>query len=135
MRPIVRWLLIISVLSVPFTLTHSIEDFSVGIHQRFGLALLPAAFLLSSVYAAQVAAAALSARDQPWGHGLNFAVALVWLFGSVLDHLGEVLFEPNATYRAGFVSKLLEVGVMTSSAIWGTLALRTLREVVWPRRA
>jgi hypothetical protein len=134
-RPIVRWLLIISVLSVPFTLTHSIEDFSVGIHQRFGLALLPAAFLLSLVYAAQVAAAALSARDQPLGHGLNFVVALVWLFGSVLDHLGEVLFEPNVTYRAGFISKLLEVGIMLSSAVWGTLALRTLREVVWPRRA
>jgi hypothetical protein len=126
--------LIVSAVSVPFTFTHAVEDFSVDIHERFGLALLPAVLLLSLVYATQVAAAALSAHDRPLGHGLNFGVALVWLFGSVLDHLGEVLFEPNALYRAGFVSKLLEIGIMLSSAIWGTLALRALRERVWPRR-
>ncbi len=40
-------LLGMSVLSVPFTLTHSVEDFEVGVHQDFGLTLLPAAFLLS----------------------------------------------------------------------------------------
>lgn len=73
MRPIVRWLLIASTLSVPLTLTHSIEDVSVGIHQRFGLSLLPAGFLLSLGYAAQVAGAALSARDHRWGHAPTLA--------------------------------------------------------------
>jgi hypothetical protein len=41
-----RYLIGLSILSMPFTLTHSFEDFSVGIEQsRFGLPLLPAAFV------------------------------------------------------------------------------------------
>lgn len=65
-RSVVRWLLLASVLSVPFTLTHSIEDFSVGIHERFGLPLLLGAFLLSLGYAAQLAGGMLSARGARW---------------------------------------------------------------------
>ena len=128
MRRVVRWLLIMSVLSVPFTLTHSIEDFSEGVPQeRFGLALLPAALLLSLVYTAQLAGAILSAQDRRLGHLINAAVAVLWLAASVLDHLGEVIFMPNAQYRAGAISKLLEVGIMVIAAAWGPLASRAWR--------
>ncbi|MGH2351241.1 MAG: hypothetical protein ACRDI2_03800 [Chloroflexota bacterium] len=47
-----------SVVSVPVTLTHVIEDFSVGIHERFGLPLLLAAYLVASAYALQMLGAA-----------------------------------------------------------------------------
>ena len=57
----VRWLLITSVLRVPFTPTQVTEDFSVGIHQRFGLPLLLAAFLLAPGYAARMVGVGLSA--------------------------------------------------------------------------
>lgn len=127
MRPVVRWLLIVSVLSVPFTLTHSIEDFSYRIYERFGLGMLPGAFLLSLVYAAQLAAGMLSARDLRIGHLMNAAMAVLWLAASVLDHLGEVLILPNVAYRAGLVSKLLEVGIMVTAAVWGPLAARAQR--------
>jgi len=126
-RPASRWLLLASVLRVPFTLTHSIEDFSVGIHQRFGLPLLLGAFLLSLGYAAQLAGGMLSARGARWGHVLNLAVALVWLAGAMLDHLDEVIGTPTGAYRAGLVSKLLEVGIMLVSAAWVGLALVALR--------
>lgn len=66
-KPVICWLVVASAVSVPLTLTHAVEDFSVGIHQRFGLPLLVAGFLLSLGYAAQVAGAALSARDHRWG--------------------------------------------------------------------
>lgn len=127
MRPSFRWLVTLSALSVPFTLTHVIEDFSVGIHQRFGLPLLTAASLVSLGYAAQVAGAALSARDDRRGHLLNLAVALAWFFGAVLDHLGEVLFVPIGQYRAGTVSKALEVGIILISVGWAALAFDALR--------
>jgi hypothetical protein len=52
-----NWVVVLSVVGVPLTLTHAFEDFSHGIPARFGLALLPAVFLLSIAYAAQVAAA------------------------------------------------------------------------------
>jgi hypothetical protein len=127
LRPVVRWLLLASAVSTLFTLTHTVEDFSVGIHQRFGLSLLPAAFLVSLVFAAQVTGAALSATDHRLGHLLNLGVALVWFFGSVLDHLPEVLGVPTELYRAGSVSQLLEVGVMALSALWAMLAFLALR--------
>ncbi len=133
-RPVVRRLLFASVLSVPFTLTHSVEDFAVGIHARFGLPLLLGAFLLSLGYAAQVAGGALSARDHPAGHLLNLGVALVWLLGAVLDHLGEIVGTPTGAYRAGLVSKLLEVGIMLVAAAWAGLAARALRRPPRGRR-
>jgi len=124
MRPVVRWLLLASVLGVPFTLTHSVEDFSVGIHARFGPPQLLGAFPLSLGYAAQVAGGMLSARDARLGHALNLAVALVWPAGAVLDHLGEVVGAPTGAYRAGLVSKLPEVGIrLVAAALAGAAVL------------
>ena len=50
----VRALLTASVVSMPFTLVHAVEDFAFNVHEaRFGVPLLPAAFALSLGYAAQ----------------------------------------------------------------------------------
>ena len=118
----------LSVLSVPFTLTHAVEDFSAGIPvARFGLALLPAAFVLSLSYTAQVAAAALSARGDVRGDALNLLLALVWLVGAVADHLGEIVFVPTSAYRAGLVSKALEVGIIVIAAGWTLASFSVLR--------
>ena len=121
----VRALLTASVASVPLTLTHSVEDFDAGVHGDFGLALLPAAFLLSLGYAAQLLGAILSARGHRLGHLLNLVVALVWLVGAVADHLDDVLFAED--YRRGVASKALEVGVMAVAAVWAGVSLLALR--------
>ena len=122
------WVLVLSALSVPFTLTHAIEDFSEGIPAaRFGLPLLPAAFLLSLGYAGQVAAAALSARGDARGDVLNLLLGFVWLVAATTDHLGEVLFVPTAAYRAGMVSKGLEVGIILVAAGWTLTSFSVLR--------
>ncbi len=123
-----RWMLVLSVLSVPFTLTHVVEDFSEGIPAaRFGLALLPAAFVLSLGYTAQLAAAALSAHGDVRGDALNLLLALVWLVAAAADHLGEILFVPTGAYRAGLVSKVLEVGIIVISAAWTFASFSVLR--------
>jgi hypothetical protein len=120
--------LLLSALSVPFTLTHAIEDFAEGIPAaRFGLPLLPAAFLLSLGYTGQVAAAALSARGDARGDALNLLLGLVWLVAASADHLGEVLFVPTGAYRAGLVSKGLEVGIMLVAAGWTFTSFSVLR--------
>lgn len=122
------WVLVLSALSVPFTLTHAIEDFSEGIPAaRFGLALLPAAFLLSLSYTGQIAAAALSARGNALGDALNLLLGFVWLVAATADHLGEVLFVPTGAYRAGLVSKGLEVGIMLVAAGWTLTSFSVLR--------
>src|SRR5579864_183924 len=123
-----RWVLALSALSVPFTLTHSFEDFSEGIERtRFGLELLPAAFLLSLIYAAQIAAAALAARRQTSGYWLNLLLALGWLIAAAADHLTEVLFIPTEIYRAGVISKSLEVGIMVVALAWAVASARCIR--------
>jgi hypothetical protein len=72
-------MLVLSVLSVPFTLTHVVEDFPAGIPAaRFGQTLLPAAFLLSIGHTAQLSAAALSAHGDVRGDFLNLLLAVVW---------------------------------------------------------
>ncbi len=123
-----KWMLMLSVLSVPFTLTHAIEDFSEGIPAaRFGLALLPAAFVLSLGYTSQVAAAVLSAHGDVRGDALNLLLAFVWLVAAAADHLGEILFVPTGAYRAELVSKALEVGIMLTAALWLLASVRVLR--------
>ena len=115
-------------LSVPLTLTHSFEDFSENIEQiRFGLALHPAAVLLSLTYAAQIGAAALTARRQTSGYWLNLLLALGWLIAAAADHLGEVLFVPTDAYRAGVLSKGLEVGIMLVALAWAVASVMSIR--------
>ena len=127
-----KWVVVLSVASVPMTLTHAFEDFAHGIPARFGLALLPAAFLLSLGYAAQVGAAALSARRDARGHALNLLIALVWLVAAAADHLGDVLLVPTAEYRSGMVSKALEVGIVLIAATFAGVSLNAWRSE--PRR-
>ncbi len=123
-----RWVLAFSMLSVPFTLTHSFEDFSEGIEQtRFGLALHPAAFLLSLTYVAQIGAAALTARWHKGGYWLNLLLALGWLIAAGADHLGEVLFVPTQDSRAGLLSKGLELGIMVVALAWAVASARCIR--------
>jgi hypothetical protein len=119
--------LVLSALSVPFTLTHAVEDFSAGIPARFGLQLLPAAFVLSLAYAGQVVAAALTARGNTRGDVLNMLLGLVWLVAAAADHLPEVIFVSTDAYRAGLVSKTLEIGIMLVTAGWTLASFNLLR--------
>jgi hypothetical protein len=121
------WVLVLSTLSVPLTLTHAVEDFAAGVPARFGLQLLPAAFVLSLGYTGQVAAAALTARGDARGDALNLLLGLVWLVAAAADHLPEVILVPTDAYRAGLVSKALEIGIMLVAAAWTFAAFNLLR--------
>jgi hypothetical protein len=125
MKPSVQRLLAASVLSVPITLTHAIEDFAYDVHRRFGLRLLPAAAFLSIGYAGQILGAILSARGDVRGHWLNLGIAGVWLTGAVVEHLKDVLFV--WPHRHGLISKAIEVSLMAIAATWAVLSWRAIR--------
>jgi len=110
-----------------FTIPHSIEDFTYGIAQRFGLSVLTGAVSLGIVLAAQVwATAALGWR--PWlARSVLLFVGLFWVIGALADHVPDLL---NADWRSGVLSKALVVGIILSQALVVALAGTEL----WTRR-
>ena len=120
----VRWLLVLSVASVLVTLPHSIEDFHYGIAARFHLGLLPAAFGLALGYAAQMVGLALASHRRRLGYLISLVVGVIWFLGAVGDHLRDVLM--TWPYRAGLISKTLEVLIMLLAAALVIAATRAL---------
>lgn len=109
------WVAGMAALLVGISVAHVLEDFVHGVPARFGLETAPAAVLVGLAYAFHVAVIALAARDLVLGYVGNLLVGVFWFVAAVADHLGEVLFvEP---YRAGFISKAFEVGLMLTALV------------------
>ena len=114
----------VSSITFLFTIPHSIEDFTYGIAQRFGLAVLTAAVGLGVAFAAQVwATAALDWRPAQ-ARSLLVVIGLVWVLGALADHVPDLL---NAAWRTGVPSKTLVVGIILSQALVIVLAGSELR--------
>ena len=111
-------------LLVGVSVAHVCEDFVYGVPQKFGIDVAPAAVLTGVVYAVHAVLIALAARGQSVGYVGNLAAGVGWFLAAALDHLGEVLFD--SPYRAGFVSKALEVGIMLAG-----LALAGVSFLAW----
>jgi len=108
-----------------FTIPHSIEDFTNGIAQRFGLSVLAAALGLGIAFAVQVwATAALDWRPR-LARWLLLVIGLFWVIGALADHVPDLL---NATWRSGAPSKALVVGIILSQALVVSLSGAELRK-------
>ncbi len=106
-----------------FTIPHSIEDFTNGIAQRFGLTVLTAAVGLGIAFAAQVWATAALDWRPTLARWLLLVIGLFWVIGAVADHVPDLL---NASWRSGVPSKALVIGIIVSQALVVALAGREL---------
>jgi hypothetical protein len=97
-----------------FTIPHSIEDFTYGIAQRFGLSVLTAAVGLGIALAAQVWATAALDWRPALARWLLLLLGVVWVIGALADHVPDLL---NTTWRSGIPSKTLVVGIILSQAL------------------
>lgn len=113
----------VSSITFLFTIPHSIEDFTNGIAQRFGLTVLTAAVGLGVPFAVQVWATAALHWRPAMARWLLLAIGLVWVVGALADHVPDLL---NATWRTGVPSKALVVGIILSQALVMVLAGREL---------
>lgn len=113
----------VSSITFLFTIPHSIEDFTNGIAQRFGLTVLTAAVGLGVAFAAQVWATAALDWRPAMARWLLLAIGLVWVVGALADHVPDLL---SATWRTGVPSKALVVGIILSQALVMVLAGREL---------
>ncbi len=102
-----------------FTIPHSIEDFTNGIAQRFGLAVLTAAVGLGIAFAAQVWATAALDWRPTLARWVLLLIGVFWVVGALADHVPDLL---NATWRSGLPSKALVVGIILSQALVVALA-------------
>jgi hypothetical protein len=110
-----------------FTIPHSIEDFTNGIAQRFGLSVLVAAVGLGIAFAVQVWATAALGWKPTLSRWLLVLIGLFWVIGALGDHVPDLL---NTTWRAGAPSKALVVGIIVSQAVVAVVAGAEL----WKRR-
>jgi hypothetical protein len=97
-----------------FTISHSIEDFTNGIAERFGLTVLTAAMGLGIALAAQVWATAALDWKPVLARWLLLLIGLVWVIGALADHIPDLV---DATWRTGAPSKALVVGIIVSQAL------------------
>ncbi len=109
-----------------FTIAHSIEDFTNGIAQRFGLAVLTAAVGLGIAFAAQVWATAALDWRPTLARWLLLLIGLAWVVGGLADHVPDLL---SASWRSGIPSKALVVGIILSQALVVALASTELRDL------
>jgi hypothetical protein len=108
-----------------FTIPHSIEDFTNGIAQRFGLSVLLAAVALGMAFAAQVWSTSALGWRPVLSRWLLLLIGLFWVVGALADHVPDLL---NATWRSGVPSKALVVGIILSQAAVAILAGSELRK-------
>lgn len=114
----------LSSLTFLFTIPHSIEDFTYGIAQRFGLSVLTAGVTLGISLAAQVWATAALGWKPTLARSLLLGIGLFWVIGALADHVPDLL---SSTWRSELPSKALVVGIMLSQALVVTLAGIELR--------
>lgn len=108
-----------------FTIPHSIEDFTNGIAQRFGLSVLVAAVGLGIAFAVQAWATAALDWRPALSRWLLLLIGLFWVIGALGDHVPDLL---NATWRSGVPSKALVVGIILTQAAVAILAGSELRK-------
>lgn len=78
-----------------FTIPHSIEDFTFGIAQRFGLSVLVAAVSLGIAFAVQVWATAALDWRPTLARSLLLLIGLSWVIGALADHVPDLFKRPG----------------------------------------
>jgi hypothetical protein len=109
----------VSLLSLPFTLPHVLEDLSEGIASRVGLSAGVGAFFLGGYLALQSLALILVAVGRRAGLVLTFWIGAIWVAGALADH-GPALL--TGRYRSGAPSVIWVVGLMVTQALSAGLA-------------
>jgi hypothetical protein len=120
------WLLGWGIALIGISTAHSLEDFVNGIPARFGLSVIAAALLLGAAYAVQSAALALAAQGRRAGTILTGLFGAGWAVAAAADHWHDILFANH--YRAGVLSKGLEVAIIVVGAAQAITAARLLQK-------
>jgi hypothetical protein len=115
------WVIVLSLLSLPFIVPHVVEDFAEEITRRVGLSTGAGAFLLGAYLGVQSLGLILVALGRRAGFVLTAWVGLIWVSGALLDHGSEV-WGLGLEYRTGAWSVLWVVGLILTQGVVTVLA-------------
>ena len=108
------------------SLPHALEDFHYGDLMRLGVGPSAGAAILATMYAAQLAGIAWTARGSRIGLAVLGLAGTIWCVGAIAIH-GRDLLYGGPDYRHGLISKLLEVLIILFGALTAWLSLRAAR--------
>ncbi|HET7875864.1 MAG TPA: hypothetical protein VFN71_10095 [Methylomirabilota bacterium] len=117
--------ILLSLASVPFLLSHVIEDFQLGIAQRVGLSTGAGAALLGLGMAVQMLGLVLAGRGRRAGLVITAVAGAVWTAGGLWDH-GPDLLAQGLGFRGSLWSTLAVGGLIVGQGLSCLLALSAL---------
>ena len=115
--PAVKWIVLLSLLLIFFTIPHTLEDFATGEPGKAGIPAPLLAFVVSFIFALQALGLYWLGQKQRSGLWVHLVVGVFWPLASGFAQLPTILREPS--YRSGIISILYVVGIM----LFGSLLL------------
>jgi hypothetical protein len=113
---------VLSLLLLWVNLAHNMEEFIYGVGYTFDLSLTTIAVLYAAGFVIQISGILLADRGQRLGYTITMVTGAASAITCAMHHLHDVLFA--WPYRAGIVSKALEVSIMllgvvlTIASLW-----------------
>jgi len=121
-----RWVVVLSVALLFFTLPHALEDFALGEPQARGIPAPAIATVLSVLFSAQAMGLYWLGQKHARGLWAHVVLGVVWPVASGFAQLPEIF--GDAPYRSGAVSVAYVFGIILVGAsllVASSLALRS----------
>lgn len=122
---ILRWVVIVSIILLFFSVPHTLEDFATGEPGKAGVPAPALAFVVSTIFSLQALGLYWLGQKRRLGLWVHLGVGLFWPLASGFAQVPTILKE--TPYRAGFISVAYMVGIIVMGVVLFLLSLYALR--------
>lgn len=126
--PKIRWILLLSISLLFFTIPHTLEDFATGEPANAGIPAPLLALVVSIIFALQALGLYWLGQNQRKGLWVHLVVGLFWPLASGFAQVPTIISE--SSYRSGFISILYVVGIIVIGLLLLVFSANELRKKV-----
>lgn len=120
-----RLVVVLSVVLLFFTVPHTLEDFATGEPGKAEIPVTVLSLVVALIFALQALGLYWLGRQHRRGVYIHIAVGLFWPLASGLAQLPTIF--SGVVYRAGFISVLYVVGILTCGVLLFVFSLLSLK--------